>query len=256
MTTWTSRALAVALLTLGTAAHAVTAQDSFLLAEPEVLLSTLEIFGIAPNPGQYSLGAPASLAANADIAYSLDNGLGTLQSHSEATATTTSAASGTVDFRGNYQIALLRPEVQHFLPVGYSFNTGWVYQFTPSTNARLTIDYDVDAGVLFGPSFGGWNIRLDQGGLIGAVSFVDGVGSYWADLVAGAAYKLSLFSPGLTTFDTAVLAAGAETANFTWNIAEQVITPVPEPSTWVLTVAGLVAFVARRKRASARNARA
>ena len=258
LTTWTSRALAVAALSLGAAAapaaHAVTALNSWLVTEPEVELEGMEIFGISPHPTEYSLGAPASLATTATLAYSLIGGLGTLQTHAEGTATTTSAASGTVDFRGNYQIALLNPALQIYLPVGYSLNSGWQYQFTPTTNARLTIDYDVDAGVLFGPSFGGWNIRLDQDAGIGATSFVNGVGSYTADLVAGAFYQLTLFSPGLTTFDTAVLAAGAETANFTWNIAEQVITPVPEPSTWMLTAAGLVAFVARRRRAVALRA--
>ena len=71
---------------------------------------------------------------------------------SEGTATTTSAASGEVDFRDNYQLVLLKPSLANFLPVGYGFNSSWAYQFIPTTNARLTIDYDVDAGVLFGPS--------------------------------------------------------------------------------------------------------
>ena len=120
--------------------------------------------------------------------------MGSLQTHSEATATTTSAASGAVDFRANYRLALLQPSWARFLPVGYGFNSGWQYTFTPTTNAQLTVDYDVDAGVLFGPSFGGWNIRLDQGLNIGSTSFVNGTGSSTADLVAGASYKLVLFS--------------------------------------------------------------
>jgi hypothetical protein len=53
--------------------------------------------------------------------------------------------------------------VQAYLRVGYGFNSFWQYQFSPATNARLTVDYDVDAGVLLGPDFGGWNIALIRG---------------------------------------------------------------------------------------------
>jgi hypothetical protein len=132
--------------------------------------------------------------------------------------------------------------------VGYSFNSFWNYDFTPTTNARLTVDYDVDAGLLLGPDFGGWNIALIRGTSIATPSFVNGSGTFAADLIAGQAYTLELFSPGFTTFDQAVLAAGTETADFHWSIAEAVTSPAPEPATWMLTAVGLLAFRSRKKR--------
>jgi hypothetical protein len=255
LTTWTSRALAVAATsTFGAAipaAYAVTAQSSLLVTEPGVKIEGSEIYGIAPNPTAYSLGAPASLGTNASIDVSLFDGVGVVRSDAQGTATTTSAASGAVDFKASYQISVLRPEVQPYLPVGYAFNSFWEYDFTPETDAQLTIDYDVDAGVLVGPSFGGWNILLRNGFSTVKTSFVDGVGSFAADLVAGSACMLTLYSPDFTTFDSAVLAAGVETADFRWNIAEAVTAPVPEPATWWLTSAGLLAFAARRRRSAA-----
>jgi hypothetical protein len=246
-------ALTAALLTAAPAATAVTAQSSHLLTEPGVQIEGAEIFGIQ-NPSAFSVGAPASLSTNASISESLFDGLGVVESKAQGSATTTSAASGTVDFRASFQIAVLRPEVQAYLPVGYSFNSLWEYQFMPTTNAALTVDYDVDAGVLVGPDFGGWNILLRKGTSIGASSFVNGLGSFTADLIAGQAYTLEFFSPGFTTFDQAVLAAGEETANFGWNIAEAVTSPAPEPATWMLTAAGLLAFASRKRRSVASGA--
>jgi PEP-CTERM motif-containing protein len=257
VTTWTSLAfggaLTAALLTAAPAATAVTAQSSYLVTEPGVKIEGAEIFGVQ-NGSDFSVGAPASLATDASISESLFDGLGVVQSNAQGSATTTSAASGTVDFRTSFQIAVLRPEVQAYLPVGYSFNSFWQYRFTPTTNAGLTVDYDVDAGVLVGPSFGGWNIRLNRGTSIGTPSFVNGIGSFTADLIAGQAYTLEFFSPGFTTFDQAVLAAGEETADFRWNIAEAVTSPAPEPATWMLTAAGLLAFASRRRRSATTRA--
>jgi hypothetical protein len=251
LTTWNALALGgtlmAALLTASPAAMAVTAQSSLLVTEPGVKLEGTEIYGVL-NGSAYSVGAPASLSTDASINYSLFDGLGVVQSNAQGSATTTSATSGTVDFKTSFQIAVLRPEVLPYLPVGYTFNSFWEYQFTPTTNAELTVDYDVDAGVLFGPDFGGWNIALRKGTSLGAPSFVNGSGSFGADLIAGQAYTLEFFSPGFTTFDQAILAAGLETADFKWNIAEAVTSPAPEPATWVLTAAGLLAFRARRRR--------
>jgi hypothetical protein len=255
LTTWTSPALGgtlmAALLTTAPAAMAATAQSSLLVTEPGVKIEGSEIFG-TQNATAFSMGAPASLSTDASISYDLFNGLGLVQSKARGSATTTSPDSGTVDFRASFQIALLRPEVQSYLPVGYNFNSFWEYQFTPTTNARVTVDYDVDAGVLFGPDFGGWNIALRNGYSISTSSFVDGLGSFVADLMAGQAYTLEFFSPGFTTFDQAVLAAGAETANFKWNIAETVTSPAPEPATWMLTAAGLLASGLRRRQIALR----
>lgn len=239
-------ALIAALFTATSPAMAVTAQSSYLVTEPGVQIEGAEIYGTL-NGSAYSTGAPASLSTNGMISESLFDGLGVVQSNAQGSATTTSAADGTVDFRTSFQIAVLRPEVQPYLPVGYSFNSFWQYQFTPATNARLTIDYDVDAGVLVGPAFGGWNIALRTAS-IGAPSFVNGLGSFTADLMAGRAYTLEFFSPGFTTFDQAVLAAGTETADFHWNIAEAVASPAPEPATWLLTAVGLLAFRSRTRR--------
>jgi hypothetical protein len=251
LTTSTSYALGgmliTALLTAAPAAMALTAQSSYLVTEPGVQLEGTDIYGVL-NGSAYSVGAPASLSTDASVTESLFSGLGVVQSDAQGSATTTSAADGMVDFRTSFQISVLRPEVQAYLPVGYSFNSFWQYQFTPTTNARLTVDYDVDAGVLLGPDFGGWNIALMTGTSVGTPSFVNGPGSFAADLIAGQAYTLEFFSPGFTTFDQAVLAAGTETADFHWNIAEAVTSPAPEPATWMLTAVGLLAFGSRKKR--------
>lgn len=251
LTTSTSRALGgtlmAALLTTAPAAMAVTPQSSYLLTEPAVQLEGVAMYG-GQNVSAYSVGAPSSLSTDGSVSESLFNGLGVVQSNAQGSATTTSAADGMVDFRTSFQIAVLRPEVQAYLPVGYSFNSFWQYRFTPETNARLTVDYDVDAGVLLGPGFGGWDILLIRGTSIGTPSFVNGAGSFAADLIAGQAYTLEFFSPGFTTFDQAVLAAGTETSDFHWNIAEAVASPAPEPATWMLTAVGLLAFRSRKKR--------
>ena len=250
MTTPNSRALGgtlmAALCTAAPAGMAVTAQSSWLVTEPGVKLEGTEIFGVQ-NGSDFSVGAPAFLSTNASISYRLFHGLGVVQSNAQGYAATASATSGTVAFKTSFQIAVLRSEVQAYLPVGYGFNSLWEYQFTPTVDAQLTVDYDIDAGVLFGPNFGGWNVAVRRGTSIGAPSFVNGSGSFEADLTAGQAYTLEFFSPAFTTFDQAVLAAGTETANFKWNIAEAVTSSVPEPAAWMLTAGGLLAFRPRRR---------
>jgi MYXO-CTERM domain-containing protein len=248
-----SRTLMAALFTAAPAAMAVTAQSSYLVTEPGVELEGADIYGIQ-NGSAYSVGAPLTLSTDASVSESLFGGLGVVQSNAQGSATTTSAASGSVGFRTSFQIAVLRPEVQSYLPVGYSFNSSWQYQFTPTTDARVTVDYDVDAGVLLGPAFGGWNIALMTGSSIGAPSVVNGSGSFATDLIAGQVYTLEFFSPDFTTFDQAVLAAGTETADFRWNIAEAVTSPAPEPTTWMLTAVGLLALLSRRRRSETTGA--
>jgi hypothetical protein len=130
--------------------------------------------------------------------------------------------------------------------VGYDFNSGWMYSFTPATDATFTVNYDVDAGGLgVGDDFGGLFIQTSLGPLfdsfpIGSTFLANGSGVFSEDLVAGQTYTMSLFTPPLVSFDNPVVAAGDETAQFDWSIVESSAggSAVPEPSTWAMLLIG------------------
>ena len=99
MTTWTSRALAVAAFTLGAAApaaHAVTAVSTDLQTQAIAVVQDTQYYALTPHPTESSPGAPASMATTTTVALSVFSSsggdMGSLQTHSEGTATTTSAA--------------------------------------------------------------------------------------------------------------------------------------------------------------------
>lgn len=107
------------------------------------------------------------------------------------------------------------------------------------------MSYDVSAGGLVSADFGGWFIQMSYGSLFdqiptGPAFFADGSGIYSVSLLAGQTYTASVFTPGVTSYDVPVLAAGDETAQFDWNILESSVGAgaVPEPSTWAMLLIG------------------
>jgi hypothetical protein len=231
-------------------AMAVAPGESWLVTQPGVEIEGNLGYAIGDTIDTWT-GTPAPLSTNVSLEEDLyaptaGNPLaGLAKVDATGSATWASAASGSVGFNNDFALSVVQPSILFFLPVGYDFNSFWQYSFTPATDATFTMSYDVSAGGLVSADFGGWFIQMSYGSLFdqiptGPAFFADGSGIYSVSLLAGQTYTASVFTPGVTSYDVPVLAAGDETAQFDWNILESSVGAgaVPEPSTWAMLLIG------------------
>ena len=153
-------------------AVAVTPVGAELVTAPTLEVEGIVGSAIGPNIIHTWTGTPAPLdtqgSAEGDFhAPTPGNPIaGFEEVGATGSATWDSAASGSVSFDTSFQIVLVQQSIQFFLPVGYGFNSGWNYSFTPATDATFTVNYDVDAGGIgVGDDFGGWFIQTSIGPL-------------------------------------------------------------------------------------------
>lgn len=198
---------------------------------------------------------PTTLTVSADA--NLTVGTDTLDTHGAATATWSSATSGSVAFSNyGWDFAVFNNPSESDLTQNRG-GSDWSYSFTPTNDGQITVDYSVSTT---GNPYAtwGWSLNCNCGGAGGPTSnYIDPteLGTFTGDLFAGQSYTITLDgNPNVYWNGPSGNYSGAVSGQFNWQITGGDVTAgagelniaanssigaaVPEPASWALMLVG------------------